>query len=282
VGAASAVAGTIGAQWCAGQGAMSISLEASQINLLVDLVEASHKVPPEQREEFFAYQPMGGGDSRVPVTHRGLPRAFLAHPQDIEVLGREGLIAVRQPDPNMWVFFVLPQGKRYYEHVKQKTGVPIVRVEQEMRSLIDGQRFQQRYSSAYKKWADAERLLWVADSTDHISKIGLGCREAMQEFASTLVGIHTPPQAEQNPALTKNRLRSVVESKRASLGEAEQTLLGAMIEYWWALDGVVNRLVHANTKEGRPVTVEDARRVVFQAVCIMYEIDRALDQTPAA
>jgi len=104
----------------------------------------------------------------------------------------------------------------------------------------------------------------------------------MQEFASTLIGIHTPPQAEENPALAKNHLRSVVKAKRASLGEMEQTLLGAIIEYWAALDGVVNRLVHASAKQGRPVTVEDARRVVFQTLCVMYEIDRALDQTPAA
>jgi len=150
------------------------------------------------------------------------------------------------------------------------------------RPLIDGAQFQKRYASAYQKWADAERLLWGADSTNHISKIGLGCREAMQEFASTLVEIHKPAQVEQNPALTKNRLRSVVAAKATSFGETEQALLISMIEYWGAVDGSMNRLVHANAKQGRPVTVEDARRVVFQALCVMYEIDRALDQAPAA
>jgi hypothetical protein len=36
------------------------------------------------------------------------------------------------------------------------------------------------------------------------------------------------------------------------------------------------RQEHGGQKEGRPLTWEDARRVVFQTLIVMYEIDRAL------
>jgi len=258
---------------------VSVLLDDPQKRLLIELVEASRKLPPDQREDFVAIQVMSS-DPRWPVKHPGLPPDYMAHPQDLTVLRNAGLLSVSYPQRSMWAFFVLPLGQRYYEQLQRQLGSAVARIEHEMRALLDGERFQQRYTSAHKKWVGAEQLLWAADSSDHISKIGLGCREAMQDFAAALVEIYRPTGVDLDPdaAHTKNRLRSVVATKAASLGEKEQALFDAMVNYWDALDGVVQRLVHANTKQGQALTIEDARRVVFIVLSVMSEIDRALDQ----
>jgi hypothetical protein len=54
------------------------------------------------------------------------------------------------------------------------------------------------------------------------------------------------------------------------------TLLAGLTDYWEALVDLVERQVHGAQKEGQALTWEDARRIVFQTMAVMYEVDRAL------
>jgi len=99
----------------------------------------------------------------------------------------------------------------------------------------------------------------------------------MQDFVSALVDLYKPSQVEPDPARTRNRLRAVLETRRPPLGDTENVLLDALTAYWQAVEGTVQQAVHAASKSGKPLAIEDARRAVFQTLCAMYEISRALE-----
>jgi hypothetical protein len=149
-----------------------------------------------------------------------------------------------------------------------------------VRRYLDSQRFQQQYSAAYEKWALAEALLWGEDSAKQLSAVGHHCREALQQFTSVLVERCKPAAVETDAQKTINRLQAVLRAAGAALGTTGADFLKALVDYWRALDALVQRQEHAGQKEGRPVVWEDTRRVVFLTMCVMYEVDRALNYLP--
>lgn len=163
--------------------------------------------------------------------------------------------------------------------MKAKSGEPVARVEQVIRSYIDAQQFRERHPAAFVKWQEAERMLWVADSSEAATTIGHLCREAHQAFATSLLGHHPNPEAPSDPALTKNRIHAVLadakgsSDKIARLGEELNSL-------WSAVVDLVQRQEHGGQKAGDPLTWEDSRRVVFLTLVSMAEIDRLLRDRP--
>jgi len=253
-----------------------MNLDSEQLSLLADLVQASRKTPAERRESFISFQVMGA-DPRMPVSHPGLPEGYWAHPQDIQLLERAGCIAFDSTyRRDVWGFFVTPEGFRFYEEMKLKEGTSTEHVEVELRRYFESERFQQRYPVAYGKWVLAESLLWGDDSVAQLSAIGHHCREALQDFTSALVERYKPADVEPDPKKTINRLQAVLRATAAVLGTAEAGFLKILLEYWKVVDGLVQRQEHAGQKEGRPVTWEDARRVVFQTMNLLYEVDQSL------
>jgi hypothetical protein len=252
-----------------------MELDQDQLDLLSDLVEASRKLPTDRRQEFVGFE-VSQLAGRVIVRHPGFDSDYTAHRQDLELLAQGDLIASSMTSRDTRWFYVTPKGFRLYAQMKREAGAPAERVESHARKHLNHERFRQRYPATYEKWALAEDLLWADDSRQQLSAIGHHCREALQGFTSVLVDRFSPVAVDPDPQKTINRLRAVLDAARASLGTTEADFLKALVEYWAALSSLVQRQEHAGQKEGQPVTWEDARRVVFQTMCVLYEVDRSL------
>lgn len=187
---------------------MTIQLEQEQEELLSLLVEAHRNLPREQREPFMVLT----YDDRVYVElrHRGLSNGSAsAYPGDIETLAREGLISLNHELHGLvYSFDIIPQGFAYYKRMNLRDGQPLERVETNIRNYLESHQFKQKHSKAYLKWHDAEALLWETDSERQLTTIGHLCCEAIQEFASSLVGLYEPSGVETDKTKTVARLRA--------------------------------------------------------------------------
>ena len=75
---------------------------------------------------------------------------------------------------------------------------------------------------------------------------------------------------------TVARLKAVIEIQKKVLGDTKMAFLDALVAYWGALNGLIQRQEHDSQKEGKPLIWEDARTVVFQTLIVMFEIDKNL------
>ncbi len=253
---------------------MGPELEPSQVDLLVDLVEAAQRILPA-RDDFLSADAQGE-DPRRPVHHPGFVAAYPAHPNDLVVLELTHLIHINRHPGSVWVFFILPAGHAYYRRLKQAQGAPIERLEATLRGWLDSERFQRRHPAAYRKWALAEERLLEANAEEHLTAIGHYCREAIQEFLSGLVAQHRPSDVDSDPAHTAARLKAVLGTK--ALGTSVSLFLEALVDYWGTLSDLVQRQEHGAQKEGIPLGLEDGRRIVYQTLNVMYEVDQALGE----
>jgi hypothetical protein len=255
-------------------GTSGVSLEREQEELLKALVEATRNVPRDQRQKFHCLSD-GEGDH---VLHPGLPgRELRIYEGDIDILDAEGLLNVtysRQPGTRS--FDVTPLRLRLYEELQHRSGAPAQQVEERLQRHLEGDAFQQKYPEAYRKWAEAAELLWASDSQEQLTTIGHLCREAVQEFATGLVDQYQPPGVDQNKAHDVNRVQAVLDQHRAQLGTTAAPFLDALVAYWRTVSALVQRQEHGVQKAASLVW-EDGRRVVFQTLVVMFEIDRALN-----
>jgi len=251
---------------------MGAQLEESQVALLVDLVEASREALPE-RHNFIAFHVMSA-DPRWPVNHRALGSGYLAYPQDLIVLERAGLLHIDRHPSSMWEFFILPAGHAYYRSLKQAQGAPIERLQTTLRGWLDSERFKERHPGAYRKWTLAEERLLEANAEEHLTAIGLYCRDAVQEFVSGLVSQHEPANVDPDPAHDVARLRAVLRTR--NLGTTLGPFIEALIAYWGTLSDLIQRQVHGAQRERERLGIEDGRRLVYQTLNVMYEVDRTL------
>jgi hypothetical protein len=249
-----------------------IPLEPEQEQLFFALVEAVRSVPRSQRED-FSFIAFGQGSL---VEGNGLQDEVLG--SDVQHLATVGLVEVGKYHTRGSGFnFYLPPGAlSYYGELKQQSGDPVEQVETEIRSYLQADSFRAAHPTAYSRWAEAVDLLWSADSERELSTIGHKCREAIQEFTTSLVDRDRPDPVNQDKAMTRDRLSAVLNAHRPQLGETRSALLDAMFGYWRALGDVVQRQEHAGQREREPLDWEDGRRVVFQTAVVMFEIDRAL------
>jgi hypothetical protein len=251
-----------------------VILEEHQVELLRALVEAHRSIEP--RQEFLLIGP-DVRDARSGLRHAGLPEGFMVPEADIRVLARFSLIDLVTVTRGLMKFSITPWAVKHYAEVLQRQGQPVERVEQAMRRLMDGKSFQSSFSAAYAKWAKAEELLWGADAQSQLTAIGHHCREAAQDFATALVSQHQPPDCPADPTSTVARLRAVLNLRRRSLPSTVHPFLDALLTYWGTVMDLHQRQEHGAQREGQPLTWEDGRRVVFQTLLVMYELDRALN-----
>ncbi len=252
-----------------------ILLEPEQKELLSTIVEASRSIPRDKERRFFIQRSQQGGTC---LKILGLPDCIEVDMVDIEILASEGLIVYGYTSSGAQSVYVPPLGLEYYRWMKQSAGQPIQRVETEIKSYLNADKFRQRYPTAYQKWAEAELIVWDSDSEQQLTTIGHLCREAMQEFATALVEQHQPPGVDENKAHTKNRFKAVLEQHADRLGETERPFLDALIDYREKFEELVQRQEHGGQREKEPLVWEDGRRVVFQTAVVMYEIDKALSR----
>jgi hypothetical protein len=250
----------------------SVRLEQPQVTLLLDLFEASRRQPQREFVGVTAMQMY----PKFSIQHPGLQSGYRAQLADLQELESQELIRLRvNATRDVLHFSVRPKGTTFYSEVRRQNGMPVENMEAGMRRFLDQQPFQDTFPGAYQKWAQAERLLWGADSQDQLTAIGHHCREAMQEFATALVTLREVRGANRNPANTIARLQAAI---RAGVGgETLPPFLEALVAYWGTVSDLAQRQEHGAQREGRALTWEDARRVVFQTMCVMYEIDRALN-----
>lgn len=248
-------------------------LEPEQRQLLVDLVEAERRVPREQRQHFTIASRIPGPG--VPLIHPGW-RGGRVFDGDIDTLSASGLLAKTSPGPGYVGFYVTPKGFEYYAELRRSQGAPIERVEAVIRSYLDAPGFRQRYPVAYQKWIQAEEQLWSSDSSAAFTTIGHLCREAMQEFTASLIEHFKPANVESDKTKTVARLRAVLAPRRMTLGSKEFPFLDALLAYWGTVADLVQRQEHGALREAESLTWPDARRVVFQTILVMFEIDASL------
>ncbi len=251
----------------------SVLLEQEQEELLKALVEASRNVPRDQRDDFHL---MIDGDGSS-IMHPGLPRREVrVNKGDVDILQAEGLLLVTHYGRWGFSFVVTPQGSGFYEELQRRSGAPTQQVEEEPKRYLEADAFQRSYPEAYRKWEEAAELLWASDSQQQLTTIGHLCREAMQEFATAVVDRHKPPGVDTDKAHDVARIRAVLNQYASNLGTTAAPFLDALLTYWGTVSDLVQRQEHGAQKEGRELVWEDGRRVVFQTVIVMFEIDRAL------
>jgi hypothetical protein len=159
-----------------------------------------------------------------------------------------------------------------------KSDRPAEHTEELIRNLIESNEFKDKYPEAYKKWASSEELLWKSDSQDQLTTIGHLCREAIQEFSEVLALDFNLQDELPEKSKTKTRIRRVLEARAEKLSNSEKAWLSSLIDYWKAVSDLIQKQEHGAMREGKELVWEDARRVVFSTLIVMYEIHKSLCQ----
>ena len=157
-------------------------------------------------------------------------------------------------------------------------GSGLLVLEEAVVGYLDDQTFKEHYETALLKWQQASELLYGDDADNKAGQIGHVCREAVQEFAASLVDRYAPPDPPANKEHTVARVRAVLDHCAPRLGESKKDFLDAILGYWGALTDLVQRQEHSATKEGEALTADDSRRVVFHTAIVMYEIAGTLPE----
>ena len=104
--------------------------------------------------------------------------------------------------------------------------------------------------------------------------IGHECREALLRFSIDLTDrlIEDADRTFKGPI---DRLRSVIEATRPH-SETVAKQLDALLAYWGTTLDLAHRQEHGAERDSGSLSREDARRVVFHTMIVMYEWDRLL------
>jgi len=251
----------------------NIILENEQKELLIKLVEASRKFSRSRRRKFIVVRRTDGDYLTHPGLSNGKKEIYYG---DAEILADNGLINLSYGSRGSPLFDVTPKGFRYYEYLMEQMGQPLERVEKTIRMFIDSESFQSNYLAAYQKWSLAEKLLWKSDNQENYSAIGHYCREALQEFAEILVQRFGLDSELNDKAKTIGRIRAVIELESKKVADSHKRYLDRLLDLYDSVNSLVQRQEHGAIKEGDDLVWEDARKVVFAVLFIMYEIHKAI------
>jgi hypothetical protein len=252
-------------------GEPGVELTPQQVNLLSAIVEASKA----QRQEFFVLRAenMGG----VLLRHPGLPGPqFMVYPPDLQALEDLGFLTVTEHDSRTGktlTFDVSPSGRYAYTILHTQAVSPVEAIEDEMRRFIDSGSLGRAHPAAFDPFSAAASLLWAEAADGQLTEIGHYCREALQEFVEDLVkGLLFYGETKKTDTI--KRLRALLEAQRGRVGARATDMMQALVAYWGAVSDLAQRQEHAGMREGERLRWEDARRLVFQTLVVMYEIDR--------
>jgi len=253
----------------------NVILEKEQQELLFTIVEASRNLPSENRQAFSVIY---DGSEYSYLQHSGLPTGeYRFYYPDLEYLSKEEFVHVlNSHEQGISRFDVHPRGFQYYSYLKVKSGKPVENIEETVRRFINTSDFQREYSKVYEKWAEAESILWEADSIKQLTTIGHLCREAIQEFMDILYLRVNPPDKSIPKDKTINRLKEIIKFKSNKLGKKERKFLDGLYNYWDVLNGLVQKQEHDSQRENVPLVWKDGRRVVFQTMMLMFEVSQSL------
>jgi hypothetical protein len=247
-------------------------MDSEAFQALALLVEASRSVARNQREPILAF-PSGMSHNLI-LSHPGLPQDNPGiYPADLHQLQSAGWAVVRPAGSDACFIDITPAGVRQYEQFREQAATPVQRIEAASRSWIESEAFRLRHPEAHAKWASAEQLLWRSDAGTEYSAIGHYCREAAQEFATSLLKHHPVDDAPADPGKTKARVAAVLVPRSSGSKGVDKTII-ALLEYWSTILDLGQRQEHGGQKEGEALTWEDGRRLVVLTLLAMLEIDR--------
>jgi hypothetical protein len=252
-----------------------ILLDKPQQTLLGILVEAERNIPRYQREPIMFYEMLGPDSINHPGLHNGISEV---NKVDLKILENEGLIIIINYFEHGWSFGVKPAGFKYYEEMILREKQPVRAIEREVTEYLESGEFVKKYPKAFEKWQSADLLLWSGGSERNLTTIGHLCREAIQEFMSTMIAEYNLVNDEPENNKTVSRLRAVIASRKNILGESEKEFLDALLSYWRSLNDLIQKQEHDSQKEGVSLIWEDGRRVVFQTAMVLFEVDRSLSK----
>lgn len=253
-----------------------ITLEPEQKELFITICETVKKIPRDERMDMLYAKYTVGGCLIIPSMNSGITEFEDVQSADMDEFSAKGLMRIRYSIKGTPNYNISPEGFLYYEWLMKQQGAPVERIEQNIRKYLDLESFCKRYAKAYEHLKLAEEKLWASDSERHFTIIGHECREAMQEFAAKLHSDVIGEDLHADKINTVKRVRAVIEKKGAEKGTTVKPFLDALLAYWGTLSDLAQRQEHGAQKEGEPLTWEDARRLVFQTVNVMSEIDRTL------
>ena len=242
-----------------------ILVSDDQKELLAVMVEAQRAVPKDRRFPFLLSTTSDGSH----LIHEGLPGNVGAHSGDLDTLAEKGLLRPSFSSGGTPNYDVTNEGFAYYEWTRTAEGQPLENVEAEVRRFLDSDIFRRRHAKALERWRNAGERLWGADDDATFTEIGHVCREAIQAFAEDVGAAGNP-----DPTKTVDRIRYAFVS--LDVGSRTRAFAEALLVYWGTVSDLIVRQEHGATKEGEPLSWEDARRCVFQTALVMFEIDRIL------
>jgi len=250
-------------------------LDREQIKIFDMLITQFKDVLRDKRSDFIAYKTSNG------IFHIEHPFAtdqlLEMSSRDFFDLSDHGLINISfLENPNEGTFNIPLEAFVLFKELKIITADPIEIIGNKINSFIYTSNFQSRFNKAYNKWIEAEKLFSDLEVNQHLSTIGLLCREAMQEFLTHLVDTYKPTGVESNPAQVKSRFSSIIKVSPKFKSETVRNLLNASFNYWDQLNSYVQRQTHAGQKEGEKVTVLDAKRILLHTAFLFFEIDQLL------
>jgi hypothetical protein len=248
-----------------------MQLESEQIELFQTLVEATRKVPRQERY-FLVIKTLGGEH----LQGAGLDTVLNAPGSDIEFLSQAGLVHINNRDQYSFGFVITPAGFAFYDETKRRSSEPAVQIEQDAQAYFDSEQFRTIYPTAHRLWANAAESVWRAESTNSLTAIGHSLREAMQAFATEMVEHYKPEHVNPDVTKTLDRVSAVLKTHQSRNGEAVTELLDALFGYWRAVNAIVQRQEHGAQKEREALAWEDGRRAVLHTMLVMTELDRGL------
>ncbi len=250
---------------------VSVALTQEQVALLSAIVEASKS----KREEFYILRTLGGSW----IQHPALPDSRLdVYGPDLQALENLEMLTVTHYDSRNGKsssFDVSPQGLWAYNQLHTQAVAPQASVVEDLQRFVDSEMFAKTYPAALERWQAAAQILWSGDANGPLTEVGHFCREAMQEFAAALSS-DLPVYAASSKPDTVRRIRAVLGTCESRLGGTAVKMLEALLDYWGTVSDLAQRQEHAGAREGEPLQWEDARRLVFQTLVVMYEVDRAV------
>jgi len=248
-------------------------LSEEQDELLIKLVEAARRQPRSERQPFLLAKTVSSHNYLV--IHPGMPPNDPgAYPADIDLLIGAGLLLPQSHGNHMSVDITPAGFARYASLQRNRTSVSHI-VEEPVRRMLNSAGFERTYPAAFMKIREAANVAWAAESHSQWTTIGHLCREAVQAFCTELINRHKVSSASTNPANVVDRSRFVLRAR--NVDGTRGAFADALLAYWGTVVHLVPRQEHGATKEGKSLRPDDARRVVFQTMMVLYEVSQFTD-----
>jgi hypothetical protein len=171
-------------------------------------------------------------------------------------------------------YFAWRMGYAYYE-AHQGAQHPAELLASQVRQYVDTSAMG-AYSEADAHLREAAKRLWAARRDADVKDVGDKCRDAVQAFAQTYYERFYPGAAEEPVPRDKtlDAVGKVFGHLQALRGEKDTSFADAMFEFWKALIGSVQKVVHGSEQRDRPLRWDDGRRIVLHTYLLIGELHR--------